>query len=113
MMSVASDPQFWRGCRTFRNFLHNVFGVRAAVRAETIHPHSRILQPVEHPFQRFLLLEADIGVPVPVLHAHNHVSDDRNARLVALEAFVGHVRVMFFGLYELVVEVKVIRPAFL
>lgn len=52
----------------------------------------------KHPLQGVLLVETHVGVPVPVLHADNHVADDGNAGAVARKLLVGRFGVILLRL---------------
>ena len=56
-------------------------------------------------------METDVGIAVAVLHAHDEVAYEGHARAVAREALVGHLRIVLLRLYELVVEIQVVRTS--
>ena len=59
--------------------------------------------------QRVLLVETYVGIAVAVLYTHDEVANDGHTGTVACELLVGHLRIALLRLYELMVEVKVIR----
>ena len=62
--------------------------------------------------QRVLLVETYVSIAVAVLYAHDEVTYDCHAGTVARELLVSHLCIVLLRLYELVVEVKVVRLSF-
>ena len=54
-------------------------------------------------------METYVGVAVAVLYTHDEVTNDSHAGTVAGKLLVGHLRIVLLRLYELMVEIKVVR----
>ena len=54
-------------------------------------------------------MKAHVGIPVAILYPDDEVANDGHAGAVAGELLVGHLGIVLLRLYELVVEVQVVR----
>ena len=54
-------------------------------------------------------METHIGIAVAVLNPYDEVANDGHAGTVAGKFLVGHLRIVLLRLYELMVEVQVVR----
>ena len=90
----------------------DVFREGAAVGAEPVDDHAEVLhEPFKKSLQRILLMEPDVGVPVPVLYAEQQAAETEYAGEIPVGPLVGVLRVMFPRGGELVVEVQVQHAA--
>ena len=54
-------------------------------------------------------METYVGIAVAVFYTHYEVANDCHAWTVAGKLLVGHLRIVLLRLYELMVEIKVVR----
>ena len=90
---------------------HNHPGAGTVVYAGALDMDIVGLKVREDALKRVLLVEAHVGVAVAVLYPYDEVTYGGNAGAVVGELHVGHLRVELPGIYELVVEVHVVRFA--
>ena len=88
--------------------LHNLPRAGAAVHTGAPDVDSVLLKIREDALKRVLLVETDIGIAVAILYPDDEVAYDGHTGTVAGELLVGHLRVVFLRLYELMVEVHVV-----
>src|SRR5574344_1956103 len=73
---------------------------------------SALLAEQSQSVQCVLLMKTHVGIAVTVLYSDNHITDDCHTWPVAGKFLVGRLCIVLFRLYELVVEVNVVKSAF-
>ena len=93
----------------FLDGFHNLPRAGTAVHTGTFDADAVLFQIREDALQRVLLAETHVSIAIAVLYAHDEVTYDCHAGTVARELLVSHLCIVLLRLYELVVEVKVVR----
>ena len=106
---VCTDVEVFK---VFLYGFHNLPRAGTAVHTGTFDADAVLFQIREDALQRVLQAETHVSIAIVVLYAHDEVTYDCHAGTVARELLVSHLCIVLLRLYELVVEVKVVRRSF-